>query len=162
MVQRFLDLRLDGAALFLDHQQFLMTCGELDDATRLQRPTHDHLVDGHAPGCKVRVREAEVGTGLHEVLVRLANAHYAEPAFAGSDDGLVELIGARPASRRRQALVDQPTFELKPLAGPLDRRIPVQHGGDALVVWRGEWLRQCQLYDAGRLHHFGDRLHADP
>ena len=107
-VQLLLELRLDQAALFFDHQDLVQADGKFGGALRLQRPGHADLVQTQTQRRSGLLREIQVVQRLQHIEVALAVADDAEPGSRPIDDGAVDPVAAREGPHRAQLEAVQP------------------------------------------------------
>ena len=101
-----LDLALDNAALFLDHEDFFLAVHEVQDAAALQGPDHAHLVDiqTHVPGL-VFVNTEQI-EGFQQVKVPLAGGDNTKAGFLIVEQAPVNAVGPGKGLNGRELVFD--------------------------------------------------------
>ena len=107
-IELLLELRLDQAALFLDHQDLVQTDGEFGGALRLQRPGHADLVETQTQPGGGLLRKMQIVKRLKHVEVALAVADDTQLGRRTVDDGPVDPVAARKSPYRAQFVAMQP------------------------------------------------------
>ena len=158
VVEVFLELALDDAALFLDDEHLVFALHELECTVRLERPDHADLVDVEPDALCLLPVDAEQAQCLHEVEVCLARRDDAEARFRYVEDLAVDRVGGRERERRGflglEAFLDLRPGQVRPAIVQAARRHR-EVGHRELGIGR-------QLDGHRRLHRFRDGLEADP
>ena len=108
VVQRVAQLRLDEAALLLDHQQRALAAGEVAQPLGLQRPGHADLVQRQLRMALQPQRAQRV----QRVRMRAPDGDQADRRIGRAEHQPVQPVGPRPGERRRQPLHHHAAFQL--------------------------------------------------
>ena len=158
VVEIFLELALDDAALFLDDEDLLLLLDEIQRVAPRQRPHHADLVDVDAEFAALLFADAEQAQRLHQVEMRLAGGDDAEAGVPDVVDVAVDRIGLGEGEDgvllRLHPLLDLRAGQVRPaVMQPARRRREI--GRPEVSV--------CRKVDRGRrFHRFRDRLETDP
>ncbi len=93
VIEIFLELALDDAALFLDDQHLLLALHEAQRVTAGERPDHADLVDVDTEFAAFGLADAEETERLHQVAVALAGGDDAEFRVVHVVDVAVDRVG---------------------------------------------------------------------
>ena len=88
------ELRLYEGPFLLDHQQFTDRAGKFDRGDVDDGPGHRQFEDTDAVIRQITGRDAEIGEGLHQVIIGLAGTDDSDPCTGSSADDTVQAIGA--------------------------------------------------------------------
>ena len=158
VVEIFLELALDDAPLFLDHQHFFLAGDEGQRVAARQRPDHPDLVDVDAQTPAVVVAKAQQPQRLHRVEMRLAGGDDPEARVRQVVDAAVDRVRLDERLDRAQ-LVFNPGFDRR------TGRVAAADVHPALgscEVGQDEAAVGRKLDRLPRLDRFRDRLEPDP
>ena len=158
VVEVFLELRFDDAALLFDDEYFTLVLHEFQRALRFERPDHADLVDVESDAPRFRLVDAEDAQGLDQIEMALAGRHDAVARIGYVEDCAVDRI--RGSERERCCLLRfQPLFDLR----AREIRPAVVQPGRRRREVRGVELRvRRQLERHRRFHRFRDGFESDP
>ena len=158
VVEIFLELALDDAALFFNHQHFALFANEIERGVVGQRPHQADFVDVQAQSMRLLSVDAEQPQRLHQIHV----------PFAGRDDAVARIGRVKNSAINRigcgkrkygcflglKTLFDMRSRQVRPAdVQPAGRRIEIRD--DECGVGR-QRNRHC------RFHRLGDGLEANP
>ena len=109
-VQLLLELRLDQAALFFDHDDLVEPRSKGHRPVRLQRPRHADLVQPHAHCCDGRFGQIQVIKRLQHVEIAFAVRDDAQRGGRRVDHHAVEPVQARKGPHGVELEAVQPVF----------------------------------------------------
>ena len=160
VVHLLLHLRLEEAALLLDHDDVFQAAGKILDAARLQRPGHADLVHADADVFGGLVVDAQILERLQHVQVALASGYDTQARTRRIENDLVQVIGAGERQRRSHGVLMQAHFLIQRRVRPTD----IQTARRQLEIGRNDNIQLVRIdVDAGRrLDRFSDGLEADP
>ena len=159
IVEVFLELALDDAALFLDDEDFGFAANEIERALRLEWPDHADLVYVNAEPASLGLRDAEQSQRLHKIVMTFARRNDAESRIGYVEDLAVDWVGGGKRQRCMlllfEAFLDLRSREIRPAI--------VQTGcGRRVVRRRNELWIGRQFHGHRRFHGFRYRLETHP
>ena len=120
IIKLLLELVFDELALFLDHQNFVETFGEMPHALGVEGPVHADLVDTQPDFGGARRVDFEIVERLSHVKIGFSRRDDAEPRFRAVDDDAVEMIRPRISHGGVNLEMLQAHFLIQRGVGPAD------------------------------------------
>ncbi len=158
VVEIFLELAFNNAALFFDNQQLVLALRKGKGAMMLKRPHHPDLIDIKTNLFRALSVNAKQPERFHQVKMALAGRHDAEFCMRIVKHGMVDRVRSGEGESRVLFRL-HPFFDLRPRQiGPAIMQSPRWR----FIVWLGEYAAGLQRDAHAGFNRFRDRLEPDP